>query len=231
LSEAAGGLADDTSTGGLTDRKTAGKDAGERTRLWSLLNSQFGLWILSTVLVGLISFLYSGFQESNRLYTQELGQMDRLRDEVADRLEQLDQEIGGAVTMGDFAARVNPWGLDGPTGVYPDMQSRSIRGMIMELEKLQGKYGRNNAKTIAQLDDILSTVKLIERLKLEYARLISNDKARVHDSIPMTDLHNKIIAEENQFQEVDFAVDAKGLLGRLRQTIAPGSASVGRGRH
>jgi hypothetical protein len=199
----------------------AAAPAGKSVRVWGLLNSQFGLWILSTVLIGLISFFYSGFQESNRLYSDDLARMTRLQQEVSDRLEQLDHQVGSTLTIADFATRVNPWGLDGPTGVYPELQNRSLRGMILELESLSRKYQQDPAPTVLHLENVIGMVKDVERRKIAYASMVSENPKLKSQIESFTDLHNQIAALETEFDALELTADKTAIVGLIRGLIAP----------
>jgi hypothetical protein len=208
---------------------TVGSDAtavpersdAERARIWQVLNSQFGLWILSTVLVGLVSFLYSGFQESNRIYSDDMHRMAIMRDEIADRLEQFDQQVGATLTLGDFVRHVNPWGLDGPTGVYPELQNRSLRGMIVEVEGLARKYRKDAGVTIARLETILATVKEVERMKVGYTDMIAKNPRLANQAVSYTELHNRVVGNETAFQTIELTPEGRSITGKLRRLLAP----------
>jgi len=112
-----------------------------RARFWSFLNSQFGMWLLSAVILGVITHFYAR-AESKATATEATNQ--RISDidiEVHDRLDTVnrlrwgDRELDPNGFPKDLVARVMLPPGEKHAIIY-DLRNRTLRSLIFELHAL-----------------------------------------------------------------------------------------------
>ena len=64
-----------------------------RSRLWEIANSAFGLWLLSTCVVGGLTFFYTSHKQAREVASHQQDSIDRLEVEIARRMAELEYEI------------------------------------------------------------------------------------------------------------------------------------------
>lgn len=108
-------------------------------RLVSFFNTGLGLWLLSTLAVGFISWGYgewSRHQENQRNTTELIRKLDL---EIGVRLRHFDVVITNANSLKTYYIAL--WGLEQPSGiieglpntVFPEFSRRSFRSLLWEL--------------------------------------------------------------------------------------------------
>lgn len=111
--------------------------------IWAFLNSSFGLWTLSTLVVGVISWGYRRWRERREdhefLRSQELETQSAVRKldlEIASRLRNFEKLMENASDLdGYYNALIS---LEGGSllfsrNVFPDFENRPIESLIWEL--------------------------------------------------------------------------------------------------
>ena len=64
------------------------KDSSFSKKSWRFLNSSFGIWLLSTVIVGLIVYFYNMNKLQNEISVNEAATIHKLETESSHRLQQ-----------------------------------------------------------------------------------------------------------------------------------------------
>jgi hypothetical protein len=111
-------------------------------RAWSLANTSFGIWFLSTIVIGLVTWSYSSVQEHARTNERKAETVRKLDTELTGRihgalvqLEALRRRLEGkaydATRSETFATAVQA--LDSANSIYPEYRSRSFSSLVLEL--------------------------------------------------------------------------------------------------
>ena len=126
-----------------------------KNKIWKFVNSSFGLWLLSTVFVGIITFVYSKLNESISISSDQKNRIIKLDQEIEGRFYQLisKQErrrdsinvdfendfIPEQETMKEiwFEFKASPKGYyQGLYVVYSEFSERNIASLMIELSSL-----------------------------------------------------------------------------------------------
>jgi hypothetical protein len=93
------------------DEVRHGLDPKSQSATMKFLNSPFGLYLLSTVLIGIVSFSYSRWKEHHDTAMVHREQAEKLRDEMAFRVRQFDIALTAAnqhLTLAEAAPEPGP---------------------------------------------------------------------------------------------------------------------------
>lgn len=147
-------------------------------QLVSFLNTGLGLWFLSTLAVGIISWSYgewSHYQESQRSTKEIIRKLDL---EIGVRLRNFDIQINNANNLKIYYVAL--WGLEQPHGivrglpntVFSEFSERSFRSLLWELytlvppsEKPEILGALRQAQALAERG--VQTIRLTEALSAE----------------------------------------------------------------
>ncbi len=132
-----------------------------KSTLWMLLNSAFGLWLLSTLAVGFITWSYATYKESKTADNQKRELLRKLDTEITYRISQCElalayvscKEIG----RGGPLTKVVSAPLDGkatfvtPTPyVYPEFKERGFVSLVAELTSVLGTPDKEQMDKVVQ---------------------------------------------------------------------------------
>jgi len=134
-----------------------------KKRIWSFLNSNFGLWLLSSVMVGLITFGYTKLNDHLAEKRLKERQVVKLDIEIEGRFYQLLEKIKRNSESLNIDTTNNPvvknmlFEFKGnPTGenerfysIYPEFQNRSIVSLIIELSSIS-----ENKKDVEKMKEV-----------------------------------------------------------------------------
>jgi hypothetical protein len=138
-----------------------------RQRLWSLLNTSFGIWLLSSVVLGGLGFLYTSTQSlltESRIKASSIRKLDT---EIASRLRQWSrlgevEEIKRDHAVPGSFARYYGWLVKAPDQsgkflyviypVFPEFEHRPLLSLITELRSyVDGAEAKELDQTIDRL--------------------------------------------------------------------------------
>ena len=68
-------------------RAEISNQTGQGSNLWKFLNSSFGIWILSSILLSGLTFLYTNYSAFKVEQTQAQARLSDLKDEISYRLD------------------------------------------------------------------------------------------------------------------------------------------------
>jgi hypothetical protein len=110
-------------------------------RTWKVLNSSICIWLLSTVVVGLIVQSYGSFQNKQEARRIE----ERLRLEIESRVRNFNRRIDSASSpdardslAAALAELENATGTKNAFRVFDEYKDRSLESLLLELERLVG---------------------------------------------------------------------------------------------
>jgi hypothetical protein len=120
-------------------------------KVWKFLNSPFGLWVLSSILLGLLTWSYSQWQASETDSVKRRDTIKRIDTEIASRLRVAQTMVRAAQTkeqlyMAVIALNGGAAHVHFDFGVFPDLKHRSLRSLLYEL--------KGNLKDKAALKDV-----------------------------------------------------------------------------
>jgi len=141
-------------------------------------NSAFGLWLLSTVVVGLIVSLYSNIKTKNEIAATNTETMRKLTTEISGRLQvfkislsQLPVEQYYEYSYKQLAHMIDGTGIidkgsasqDRPIFIFPEFQDRTLQSLLFEMERLtknetQATVIREGRTTIGRIKNTLMTM-------------------------------------------------------------------------
>jgi hypothetical protein len=117
-------------------------------RCWMFLNSSFGLWLLSSVVVGLIVNSYSNHEKNVAVQVQNQETQRKIETEISSRVQSFQIELKRILLSKEFYsgllkstafsvdAGASKLGGENPINVFPEFESRSLQSLIVELEQL-----------------------------------------------------------------------------------------------
>src|ERR1043166_2383492 len=118
------------------------------------VNSAFGIWVLSTIVVGLFTWCYTEITAAREKNQRKKQRIEMLDTEIAGRLRYIDGLMKADVspflyvgfmfngtTLGSSGAGAgntgsNPIGKTETPGIFPDFKDRPITSLIWELKEL-----------------------------------------------------------------------------------------------
>lgn len=120
-------------------------------KLWKFVNSAFGLWVLSSLVLGGITFLYTLYTESAHEKIQKSATIDRLDTEISKRIAELDygimrvneteedkKEARLLKALKDLRHPQNP--------IFPEFNERPLSSLLFERTHMMQQKNPNRAK-------------------------------------------------------------------------------------
>lgn len=220
-------------------------------KVWELINSAFGLWLLSTVIVGLVASSYSDIRAKNEAATKNIETMRKLSTEISSRLQmfkvslmQLSPDRYYNYSYVQLAHMIDGTGIidkgsvsqDRPIFVFPEFQDRTMQSLLFEMERLTKdekqaatiKEGRtiigrikNSLMTMEDPPRPSSDVSIIEQRMQMRAQTASVSKPSAQDSLEAAG-YLKIMAVYNQQVEA-YHKRIKIILDRLGKELLKNS--------
>jgi hypothetical protein len=157
-----------------------------RKKAWNLLNSPFGLWMLSTVVVGLVVYFYNDIKMKGEISSNNASTIHKLSTEANYRLQKfrlsLSQQNEANLYYEDTelaymidGTLINDGSLspEKPIYIFPEFKERTMHSLLYEMERLT--KDKKQASSIKEARNILSKIRnklldLEERPKLEFSR-------------------------------------------------------------
>jgi hypothetical protein len=107
--------------------------------MWRLLNSAFGLWVLSSVVLAFVTWSYSHWQASATNEANRRALIGRIDTEIAGRLRNGEALVRTAQTKEQlYVALVAINGgaehINFDFGVFPEFRRRSLQSLLYELQ-------------------------------------------------------------------------------------------------
>lgn len=131
------------------------KVSSYKQNLWLFLNSTFGLWFLSTITVGFITWSYTQWQLSQSKFSEKIERIRKIDTEIAHRLDYFYSDLKNTRTISDYYRAVSYLGKTAPLVVYLEFEQRSLSSLLLELSYLVPKD---------KMNDLKSMVKMVNRL-------------------------------------------------------------------
>jgi hypothetical protein len=109
-------------------------------KLLTFLNSALGIWLLSTIVVGLLSWSYTVWRDSRASASQTAETIRRLDAEIASRIHFLQSYLPSVQKREDFWTAL--WMIEQPRDahltltVFPEYNSRGLTSLLWELRTL-----------------------------------------------------------------------------------------------
>jgi len=139
-------------------------------KVWYLFNSPFGLWILSTVVVGLVAYFYNDMKLKSEISSNNAATMHKLSTETSHRLYKFRLSLSEqSPTSLDYQDTELAYMIDGtliidgtlspeqPIYVFPEFKDRTMHSLLYEMERLT--KDKKQASSIKQARSILSEIK------------------------------------------------------------------------
>lgn len=134
--------------------------------IWQFLNSNFGLWLLSTVAVGFITWSYTKWKETKEARADRDYKISMLDAEITYRLNNVEQHLESASTLAQYEAAIhdivgNPGiGAQQPAspGVTETYKNASTIGLIILLKSLVSRTEEKD------LSNVLSSINKLNKV-------------------------------------------------------------------
>jgi hypothetical protein len=88
-----------------TVRKRLEEDGSKESKFWRTLNQPFAIWVLSTIVVGLVGWAYTELRAGWTLREQNLAALEKLENQGAIRVDLALRLFDKAATVEDLLAR------------------------------------------------------------------------------------------------------------------------------
>lgn len=150
---------------------------GRGERLLAFLNEPVILWLLSSIVVGLITWQYTLWQERQAQRQQVQAEVRNLDLEIHGRLRRAAERLSSARDMVGVREAIRM--LDEPSGTFPDLAQRNLENLLISLTWLMpeketaalqaARQGYQELQTIAgQPDEAEDARQTIERVRTKY---------------------------------------------------------------
>lgn len=136
---------------------------------WKFINSSFGIWLLSTVVVGLVVYLYNDNKLKNEISTNNAATIQKLETETSNRLQQfkvtlLNQEPSKIYYQKKELAYMidgvliidGTYSSEKPIYIFPEYKERTMNSLLYEIGRLS--KDKNRISTITEARKLLSTI-------------------------------------------------------------------------
>ena len=124
------------------------------------LNSSFGIWFLSTIVIGLVTWSFASYSDYRQAEARKTEAIQKLDTEIAGRLlgaravvdhmvSRLREGSAFYVRPYVFSEVVNALDMSGGVprkGVYPELRDRSLRSLLIELRRLASENQQDDLK-------------------------------------------------------------------------------------
>ena len=160
--------------------KTAQRDTFTQ-KIWAFLNCPLGLWFLSTIAIGIISWSYSQWQ-ANQVQIQEYQKQRRkLNMEVASRIQTFKNFLANAQNKEQLYYSISF--LDDPEVdrfnlfIFPEFRKRSLRSLLWELNELVEKDEQADINEAILASEQLNDFYLKRLLDLDSSHNVGDEPA------------------------------------------------------
>jgi hypothetical protein len=159
----------------------SGSQPSRGARLLKFLNQSFILWLLSTVVVGLISWQYTRWEERQSQQRQTQTEIRNLDLEIHGRLRRAADRLSSARNMVGVSEAIRM--LDQPSGMFVELGQRNMENLLVSLIWLMpegqtasleaARTGYQDLQRIAaqpeESQDVSQTIKLVRTKYLDGA--------------------------------------------------------------
>jgi len=130
-------------------------------RILAFFNSGLGIWLLSSIVLGFITWSYSTWSDSRSKVRENEATIEKLDVEIAARVERFRELLANATSAQTYYMAL--WSLDNPAtidkftaGIFPEFASRSLRSLLWDLrsrvprsEKVEISFALRTAETLS----------------------------------------------------------------------------------
>jgi hypothetical protein len=133
---------------------------GAGSRWWSFLNSAFGLWLLGSVSVGVITWSFGAIRDRQREETESRVLSRRLRTEIAARVDAATYVFRSSEfheprpEVDDYGEAANVLNGQAGNATYPEFTGRKLSSLVIQL--------RDNGSCIKDLEPSITEAQLLE---------------------------------------------------------------------
>lgn len=119
------------------------------SKFWKFVNSSFGIWLLSTVVVGLIVYLYNDSKLQNEISANNAATIQKLETEASNRLQQFKLALSNQQASKIYYQKEDlVYMIDGdlvkngtlssekPIYIFPEYKERTMNSLLYEIERL-----------------------------------------------------------------------------------------------
>lgn len=126
-----------------------------KNKVWSFLNSNFGIWFLSSIVLSALTFSYSSYENYQERVTAQAGKILKLDIEISNRLDILSHALLNRKSDPKkmqiaLLSMANPGQATYPVHVYEEYKNRTTQSLFWELYSLSEDKSKNELKFAAQ---------------------------------------------------------------------------------
>jgi hypothetical protein len=139
------------------------------SKIWTFLNSSFGIWLLSTVVVGLIVYFHNENKVNNEIFANNTALINKLETEASNRLQlfKLALENQGFANVYYWNEEM-AYMIDGelikdgslsqrkPIYIFPEYKERTMNSLLYEIGRLTDD--KNRKLKISQARKLLTNI-------------------------------------------------------------------------
>jgi hypothetical protein len=129
--------------------------------VWGFFNSAFGLWLVSSILFGLVTWSYSTWSDSRARARENEAAVEKLDVEIAARVDRFRTLVSNAKSAERYYSAL--WYLDNPSSekfglvIFPEFGNRSLRSLLWELRSRVSRGEKAEVSRALQAAETLST--------------------------------------------------------------------------
>jgi hypothetical protein len=110
-------------------------------KVWAIINTSFGIWLLSTIVVGLFTWSYARWEQDRTKQSQRNEVIRKLDIEISSRISSIKSSLNNVSTLYTYVRIMRSLGKPeefGPISeiIFPEFQNRSLISLMFELLQL-----------------------------------------------------------------------------------------------
>lgn len=107
----------------------------ESSKTLEFFNSPVGLWLLSTVLIGIVTWAYTTYKETSSAHQQKDIRIQKMDIEIASRLQEYSTSLDHPTTYGQYYGSYEQF-ISHPLAsrvIYADLSDNNLKSLLMEM--------------------------------------------------------------------------------------------------
>ncbi len=110
-------------------------------KVWAIINTSFGIWLLSTIVVGLFTWSYARWEQDRTKQSQRNEVIRKLDIEISSRISSIKSSLNNVSTLYTYVRIMRSLGKPeefGPISeiIFPEFQNRGLISLMFELLQL-----------------------------------------------------------------------------------------------
>jgi hypothetical protein len=144
----------------------------EKNKKWEFLNSTFGIWLFSSIVLGLITWGYTTWTDSRKAKEQKKEAINQIDVEITYRILDFETGLAKAQSFGGYASAVYVFlspPAQSPQSISDKYSGINTRSLLIQLINLSDEDSKQ------QIRQALKGVNEISKIFVDHAKIRSDD--------------------------------------------------------